>query len=99
MALLSIPAIAQEERAPAQGEKTLTGCLNAASQPGQFVLTVTEGGAKGQKVAVIGGADLEAHAKNHTVRVTGMLAKEGGGDVLKASKVQLVDEACQAPTE
>lgn len=98
MALLSVPAFAQESK-PAQGEMTLTGCLNAASQPGQFVLTVIDGGAKGQKVAVIGGADLESHAKNHTVRATGTIAKEGGIDVLKVSKIELVDEACQAPTE
>jgi hypothetical protein len=97
--LIVTPAIAQEQK-PAQGEKTLTGCLNAAADmKGQFVLTVKEGDQKGKKVAVTGPADLEKHAKNHTVKLTGTMAKEGGKDVLKVSKVEHVDATCQAPTE
>jgi hypothetical protein len=101
-ALVVIPAIAQEQRpAQAQGEKTLTGCLNPApaDQKGQFVLTVKEGEQKGQKVTVMGSADLEKHSKNHTVKLTGTMAKEGGKDILKVSKIEHVDAACQATTE
>jgi len=97
-ALMVIPAIAQEQP-PAQGEKSLTGCLNPGDQQGQFTLTVKEGGQKGQKVAVAGSADLEKHAKNHTVKLTGTMAKEGGKDVLKVSKVEHVDATCQAATQ
>ncbi|MGH9324193.1 MAG: hypothetical protein ACRD21_05705 [Vicinamibacteria bacterium] len=97
-ALIAIPALAQEQP-PAQAEKVLTGCLNAADQQGQFVLTVKEGGSKGEKVTVVGAADLEKHAKNHTVKLTGTMAKEGGKDVLKVSKIEHVEATCQAATE
>jgi hypothetical protein len=97
--LIVIPAIGQEQK-PAQGEKILTGCLNAAAdQKGQFVLAVKDGEQKGKKVAVTGHADLEKHAKNHTVKLTGTMAKEGGKDVLKVSKIEHVEGTCQAPTE
>ena len=97
-ALMVIPAIAQEQ-APAQAEKSLTGCLNPGDQQGQYVLTIKEGGKKGDKLEVLGAADLEKHAKNHTVKLTGTMAKEGGKDVLKVSKIEHVDATCQAATE
>ncbi len=98
LALMMVPAIAQENQ-PAQGEKTVTGCLNPGDQQGQFVLTVKEGGKKGDKLAVTGAADLEKHAKNHTVKLTGKMAKEGGKDVLKVTKIEHVEATCQAATE
>jgi len=97
-ALMVIPAIAQEQP-PAQGDKSLTGCLNPGDQEGQYFLTIKEGGKKGDKLVVVGAADLQTHAKNHTVKLTGTMAKEGGKDVLKVSKIEHVDATCQAATE
>jgi hypothetical protein len=62
-------------------------------------LTVKEGGQKGQKLAVAGSADLEKHAKNHTVKLTGTMAKEDAKDVLKVTKIEHVDATCKAATE
>lgn len=97
-ALITVPVIAQEQP-PAQGEKSLTGCLNAGDQQGQYVFTVKEGGKRGEKLVVVGAADLEKHAKNHTVKLTGAMAKEGDKDVFKVSKIEHVDATCQATTE
>lgn len=97
-AMMMVPAIAQEQP-PAQGEKSLTGCLNAGDQQGQYVLTVKEGGKKGDKLVVVGAADLEKHSKNHTVKLTGTMAKEGDKDVFKVSKIEHVNATCEATTE
>lgn len=93
---LATAFISAQEAAPA--EEVLTGCLNPTSDE-SFELTVIEGDQAGKKIRISGDSEeLATHAKNHTVKVTGVMAKEQGEDVFKVSAVEHVEATCQAPT-
>jgi hypothetical protein len=71
-------------------ETTVTGCLVKADNPDQYVLTDSQ---TGSKMTVTGVPELETHAKNHTVRLTGTPTEDGKG--FRATKVQHVSDSCQ----
>src|SRR5262245_14487027 len=68
---------ADPQKQPGQAEKgrasersgAITGCLTKGDSAGEYNLTT----AGGQKVAVSGPSDLEKHAQNHTVKLTGSM--------------------------
>jgi hypothetical protein len=72
-----------------QQETTITGCLNGGG--GQYTLTDQS---TGTPMAVTGPAELEKHSTNHTVRLTGTPANEGGRQVFKVSKIEHIAETC-----
>lgn len=69
----------------------MTGCLNQGTDniPQHFSFTDQK---TGKKVTVTGPADLEKHAANHTVRITGANTAK----VFKVTKVEHVSETCEA---
>lgn len=82
-----------------QAEETLTGCLNVTND-GSFQLTVVEDGERGDTIMVQGSQEeLTTHAKNHTVKLTGSKAEEGGKQVFKVTKIEHVSGTCEATTE
>lgn len=80
---------AQEEKRVA----TVTGCLTKGSGTGQFMLAEEK---TGQQLPVTGPAELEKHAANHTVRLTGSVVKEGGQEVFKVTKIEHVSASCSS---
>jgi hypothetical protein len=90
----SLFAQQQDEKRDRTNEQTaVTGCLNKDAST--YVLTDETSGAK---IAVTGTADLEKHAANHKVKLTGTL-KQGpdGKAVLDASKIDHIADSCTAP--
>ena len=80
-------------------DETLTGCLNVTND-GSFQLTVVEDGKRGNTIRVQGSEEqLTTHAKNHTVKLTGSKAEEGGKPVFKVTKIEHVSGSCEATTE
>lgn len=77
-------------------ETTLTGCLNKGSGPAQYVLTDQS---TGNKTPVTGTSDLEQHAANHTVKLTGTNTTENGRSVFTATKVEHISATCTSPSE
>lgn len=98
LAGFSVIGFAQEpQQTPQQkeGERqraatTITGCLAKGTATGQYTLT-EKGGAK-TTVAASAGVELEKHAANHTVRLTG--SKDTGG-TFTATKVEHVSATCE----
>ncbi len=88
---MAIPALAQEKPEPAQKSKemTLTGCLNKGERENHYTFTNLK---NGSKMTVTGPADLEKHAKNHTVKLTGHRTAQ----VFDATKVEHVAATCEA---
>jgi hypothetical protein len=86
-----------EQQAPQQGQRQrtddsiLTGCLAKGTTTGQFILTDRAG----RKTSVTGeaGVELEKHAANSTVRLTGSRAADG---TFAASKIEHVSATCEA---
>jgi hypothetical protein len=72
-------------------ETTMTGCLSKGDTAGTYVLTDQK---TGKKVEVTGTPDLEKHAANHTVRITGTKSKDQGKAVFNATKLEHVSETC-----
>ena len=87
---------AKESTAKSPQEITLTGCLNKGPGPAQYVLTDQS---TGNKTPVTGTSDLEQHASNHTVKLTGSNTMENGRAVFTATKVEHVSATCAAPGE
>lgn len=82
-----------------EAEDTVTGCLNVTNG-GAFQLTIVEDGKREGTITVQGTQEqLGAHAKNHTVKLTGTMAEESGKQVFKVTKVEHVSGTCEAPTE
>ena len=79
-----------------QRETTVTGCLNKGSGPAQYVLTDQN---TGNKTPVTGTTDLEQHAANHTVKLTGNTTIENGRAMFTATKVEHISATCSAPGE
>jgi hypothetical protein len=74
-------------------EMTVTGCLSKGAGDG-YVLTDEK---TGRTMAVMGPADLEKHAANHKVKLTGTSSSEGGKRVFNVSKIDHISETCEAP--
>jgi hypothetical protein len=73
---------------------TLTGCLNKDASGG-YMLTDES---TGTKTAVTGAADLEKHADNHKVSLTGMAKTDASGNsVFQVTKIKMVSATCKAP--
>jgi len=79
-----------------QQETTLTGCLNKGAGPAQYVLTDQS---TGNKTPVAGTSDLEQHAMNHTVKLTGNTTTDNGRAVFTATKVEHISATCAAPSD
>jgi hypothetical protein len=72
-------------------DSTMTGCLGKGAASGQYVLT-DKAGAK-TNVTAAAGVELEKHAANHTVKLTGSKGSDGS---FAASKVEHVSATCEA---
>jgi hypothetical protein len=72
-------------------DSTLTGCLAKGTATGQYVLT-DKAGAK-TNVTAAAGVELEKHAANHTVKLTGSRGSDGS---FAASKIEHVSATCEA---
>ena len=76
-----------------ENQTALTGCLNKDGS--NYTLTDE---ASGVKTPVTGTADLEKHAANHKVKLTGTLKKDTDGKaVLDVSKIDHIADSCTAP--
>jgi hypothetical protein len=82
--------------AKSQQETTLTGCLNKGAGPAQYVLTDQS---TGNKTPVTGTSDLEQHAMNHTVKLTGGTRTDNGRAVFTVTKVEHISATCAAPSD
>ena len=96
LASFSTGIFAQEKGDPnqrdrQQAETTKTGCLN--KDAGAFVLTDEKGGGK---MIVTGPAELEKHAANHKVTLTGTAKTDATGKaIFEVSKIQHMDGSCK----
>lgn len=70
---------------------TVTGCLKAGTNSGEFVLIIEEG--KQYQVQAAEGVELGPH-ENHRIEVTGTLDKSGTDPVLKATAIKMVATSC-----
>lgn len=91
LAVLAIPAAAQDKPEPAKKSKTmtLTGCLNKGERAEHFSFTDMK---DGSKMTVTGPADLAKHSSNHTVKLTGHKT----ADVFNVTKIEHVSPTCDA---
>jgi len=71
-------------------EKTVTGCLNKGSNPGEYTFTDE----KGTAMTVTGPATLEKHSANHKVELTGTESTQGGKTMLNVSKIRHISTDC-----
>jgi hypothetical protein len=84
--------LAQEQKTPKAGEgkeMTMTGCLTKGADVPQHYTFVDQ--KSGRKYTVTGPADLEKHAANHTVRITGTPTAK----VFNVTKVEHVSDTCE----
>jgi hypothetical protein len=81
------PGQAEKGRAAEKGG-AITGCLTKGDSAGQYNLAT----AGGQKVTVTGPADLDKHAQNHTVKLTGSMK----GGTFEATAIEHVSATCDA---
>ena len=98
LSALSLPVFSQqpqENPRPDQNQRdrmatTLTGCLNKDAS-GSFVITDSSG----LKTTVSGTADLEKHANNHKVSLTGTAKTDASGKpIFEASKLTHISDTC-----
>jgi hypothetical protein len=104
-ALLICPAFAQAPaqnpgqapagQAPAKpagtaGEATITGCLNRDAN--KYVLSEEAGGAKTEITGMA--AQLDPHAANQKVTITGKKTMKDGKSTIEATKVEFVAATC-----
>ena len=87
-------AAPQETKAPSKmgKEMTVTGCLSKGAGDG-YVLTSEK---TGTTTMVTGPTDLEKHAANHKMKLTGTSSTEGGTRVLNVTKIDHISEKCEA---
>ena len=83
-----------ENRDRMQAEQTsITGCLNKDSA-GAYQITDE---ATGVKTTVSGTADLEKHAANHKVKLTGALHTDNAGNsIFQVTKLDHISASCTA---
>ena len=94
--LLAQEPAKQSTTAKSRQETRLTGCLNEGGAPSQYVLTDQS---TRNKTPVTGTSDLEQHAMNHTVKLTGSTATDNGRAMFTASKVEHISATCAAPSD
>ena len=80
----------------AKAEASTTGCLTKDSN-GAYMLTDSTG----NKIAVTGTTpDLEKHAANHTVTLTGKMTTDANGKpAMEVSKLKHVSDTCKPPSQ
>ena len=78
-----------------QNETTMTGCLSKDATGG-YTLADEKTGAK---TAVAGPSDLEKHAANHKVTLTGTTKMDAGKPVFTVTNIKHVSPECKAPAE
>ena len=83
--LLPLTLVAQEKKDA--GSMSVTGCFNKGADADHYVIKDE----KGKEYVVTGDAGmLSRHANNHSVTITGSMAKEKDKDVLKATNLQML---------
>jgi hypothetical protein len=83
----------KDKEKSAAAATTMTGCL-AKDASGNFVLTDET---TGTQTIVTGVSDLEKHAANHTVTLTGSSATDANGkQVFQATKLHHVSNTCKS---
>lgn len=88
--LIGVGAAGQDGEHNKGQEMTMTGCLTkAADVPEHFSFVDQK---SGKRWTVTGPADLQKHAANHTVRITGTATAK----VFTVSKVEHVSATCEA---
>lgn len=99
-ALLSVTSFAQEAGKKGDEQErqrtaptTMTGCLSKSDTAGQYSFTDSSTGAK-KNVVPSSGVDLDKHAANHTVKLTGTVSQDG--QTFTATEVEHVSATCQA---
>lgn len=98
LAGFSTIGLAQEPQEKPKGEGqrqrtdagTITGCLAKGDAAGQYILTDSKSGSK-ITVTPSAGVELDQHAANHTVKLTG---SKGTGGTFTATKVEHVSATC-----
>jgi hypothetical protein len=83
----------QEQDRQRTAPSTMTGCLTKGDTAGQYAFTDTKSGNK-TTVVPSSGVDLDKHAANHTVKLTGTLSEDG--KTLTATNVEHVSATCEA---
>jgi hypothetical protein len=96
LSAFSTRLLAQAGGQPEQSAKTessMTGCLSKDSN-GAYVLTDSTG----NKIAISGTTpDLEKHAANHTVTLTGKMGADASGKpTMEVSKLKHVSDTCKS---
>jgi len=89
--VLGTAGLAQEQKAPKADEgkqMTMTGCLTKGADIPQHFTFVDQ--KSGRKWTVTGPAELEKHAANHTVRITGSPTAK----VFNVTKIEHVASTC-----
>src|SRR5947209_16861806 len=83
VALLSATSFAQEAAKPKDDQErqrtaptTMTGCLTKGDSAGQYSFTDASTGTK-KTVVPASGVELDKHAANHTVKLTGTVSQDG----------------------
>jgi hypothetical protein len=91
------PGQGNQAKAGQERETTITGCLNHGASPSQYVLADEK---TGSEIMVVGpAAELDKHASNHTVKLTGTEKSEAGKTMFTVTKVEMVAATCQASTK
>jgi hypothetical protein len=90
----AVPQPQLDDPTSISGQTTITGCLNPAAAPGQFVLSERHSGAK---IPVSGHPRLGLYADNHAVRIVGIVGRESSGQGLKAIKIDQIAGSCVVP--
>jgi hypothetical protein len=80
----------ERDRLKSSKETTVTGCLVKGDDPGQYTFTDLQSGAK---MTATGVDELEKHANNHTVKLTGTSSQDGKS--FAVTKVEHVSESCE----
>jgi hypothetical protein len=90
--------VAQEpESNNLQKETSMTGCLNKGGGSGEYTLTDDK---TGQKTTVMGTSELEKHASNHKVTLTGRTTTDAkGNQVFEVTKIKHVSASCTAESQ
>lgn len=79
------------DRMKSTRQSSITGCLVKGESSDQYVLTNPD---TGDKIVVTGPAELEKHAANHTVKLTGTPSDDG--KTFTAVRVQHISDTCQS---
>jgi hypothetical protein len=88
----------QEKRREGERQRTesttLTGCLAKADTADRYVLTDPQTGTKTTVITASAGIDIDKHAANHTVKLTGNKRADG---TFVATNLEHISAKCEAP--